>query len=61
MVGRAINRARNLWIIIIGIILLLGMAAAILIFTLQKKTEIPQKGVFVMNMEAGGESCEEHR
>lgn len=48
MVGRAINRTRNLWIFIIATALLLGLIAAILVFTSQQKTEIPQKGVFVM-------------
>lgn len=48
MVGRVISRTRNLWIFIISAILLLGVIAAILVFTSQQKTEIPQKGVFVM-------------
>lgn len=48
MVGRVINRTRNLWIMIISVLLLLGLAAAILIFTAQQETEIPQKGVFVL-------------
>lgn len=53
MIGRVINRTRNLWVLIIGTILLLGVIAAILIFTSQQKTEIPQKGVFVMAKQAG--------
>lgn len=48
MIGRVINRTRNLWILIIGVVMLLGVVAAILVFTSQQKTEIPQKGVFVM-------------
>jgi ABC-type Na+ efflux pump permease subunit len=48
MVGRVINRTRNLWILIIMTILLLGLITAILVFTSQQKTEIPQKGVFVL-------------
>ncbi|NLO40894.1 MAG: hypothetical protein GX115_15670 [Ruminiclostridium sp.] len=48
MVGRVINRTRNLWIFIISAALLLGVIAAILFFSSQQKTEIPQKGVFVM-------------
>ncbi len=53
MIGRVINRTRNLWVLIIGTILLLGVIATILIFNSQQKTEIPQKGVFVMAMQAG--------
>ncbi len=56
MVGRAINRTRNLWIFIIGAALLLGLIAAILVFTSQQKTEIPQKGVFVMKPSVTDES-----
>lgn len=48
MVGRVINRVKNLWIFIIAAVLLLGVIAAILVFTSQQKTEIPQKGVFVL-------------
>jgi hypothetical protein len=53
MIGRVINRTRNLWIFIIGMILLLGVIAAVLVFTSQQKTEIPQKGVFVMARQGG--------
>lgn len=49
MVGRAINRTRNIWIFIMAAVILLGLVAAILVFTAQQKTEIPQKGVFVLN------------
>lgn len=48
MIGRVINRTRSLWIFIISALLLLGLVAAILVFASQQKTEIPQKGVFVM-------------
>lgn len=47
MVGRILNRAKYLWIIIIIAVLLLGVAVALLIFSSRSKEEIPQKGVFV--------------
>lgn len=47
MVGRIMNRARNLWIMIISILIFLGIIALIWALTSQSKTEIPKKGVFV--------------
>ncbi len=49
MVGRVMNRTRNLWIMIISLILLAAIAAAIWIISAQQKSEIPQKGVFVIH------------
>ncbi len=48
MVGKTINQAKNLWIVIISMLLLLGVAVVIWILSSQPETEIPQKGVFVM-------------
>jgi len=41
MVGRIMNRARNLWIMIISILIFLGIIALIWALTSQSKTEIP--------------------
>ncbi len=47
MVGKIINRARNLWIMIISLLVLFGILAAIWILSGRTQTEIPQKGAFV--------------
>ncbi|NLG88854.1 MAG: hypothetical protein GX494_06490 [Clostridiaceae bacterium] len=48
MVGRIMSRARNLWIMIISMLVFLTAAALLVWFlTSQPKTEIPKKGVFV--------------
>ncbi|NLN64742.1 MAG: hypothetical protein GX144_04940 [Clostridiaceae bacterium] len=49
MIGRIMNRTRNLWIMIVSAVILLGIIAALLVLTSQNKTHIPQKGVFVMD------------
>lgn len=48
MVGRALNRTRHLWIIIILSVLLLGAAIVFLVSSSRPKEQIPQKGVFVL-------------
>jgi hypothetical protein len=47
MVGRIMNKARNLWIMIISMLIFLGIVALVWVLTSQSKTEIPKKGVFV--------------
>jgi hypothetical protein len=49
MIGRIMNRTRNLWIMIVSAVILLGIIAALLVLTSQNKIHIPQKGVFVMD------------
>lgn len=49
MVGRVMSRTRNLWIMIISLILLAAIATTIWIVSTQQKSEIPQKGVFVIH------------
>lgn len=48
MVGRVINNARKLWILIISVFLLLSIAVMVLIIFSQAEKEIPNKGVFVL-------------
>ena len=43
MVGRIMNKVRNLWIMIISMLIFLGIVALILVLTSQSKTEIPKK------------------
>lgn len=55
MVGRIMNKIRNLWIMIISMLIFLGIVALILVLTSQSKTEIPKKGVFVSaDLKTGG-------
>ncbi|MDI9482986.1 MAG: hypothetical protein QM315_07350 [Bacillota bacterium] len=55
MVGRIMNKVRNLWIMIISMLIFLGIVALILVLTSQSKTEIPKKGVFVSaDLKTGG-------
>ena len=49
MIGRAINRARRLWIMVLSILLLLSVAVAMWLIFSQTEKEIPNKGVFVIN------------
>ncbi|NLK68163.1 MAG: hypothetical protein GX283_03265 [Clostridiaceae bacterium] len=48
MVGRVIKRVRNMWIIIISFILLLGLAIALLFYTNNSEKKIPNRGEFVL-------------
>ena len=48
MVGRVINRARRLWIMIISVFLLLSVVATMWLIFSNTETEIPNKGVFVI-------------
>jgi hypothetical protein len=55
MVGRIMNKVRNLWIMIISMLIFLGIVALILVLGSQSKTEIPKKGVFVsVDLKTGG-------
>lgn len=47
MVGRIMSRARNLWIMIISMLVFLAVIILVWVLTSQSKTEIPKKGVFV--------------
>ncbi|MDD4296798.1 MAG: hypothetical protein PHC69_07555 [Ruminiclostridium sp.] len=49
MIGRVINRARRLWIMVVSILLLVSVAVAVWIIFSQAEKEIPNKGVFVIN------------
>jgi len=49
MVGRVINRARRLWIMIISIFLLISIALTVWFVFFQAEKEITNKGVFVVN------------
>ncbi|NLY18917.1 MAG: hypothetical protein GX045_08225 [Clostridiaceae bacterium] len=48
MVGRAINRARKIWIVIISVFLVLSIAAMVWFLFFQAEKEITNKGVFVI-------------
>ena len=50
MIGRIMIRVRNLWILVITALVVLGVVAALLIFGSHPKSVIPQKGVFVLEM-----------
>ncbi|HZK26693.1 MAG TPA: hypothetical protein VFD00_04030 [Thermoclostridium sp.] len=54
MVGRVLKRVRNMWIIIISFILLLGLAIALLSYNSNSKERIPNRGEFVF---AVGDIC----
>jgi len=51
MVGRALNRTRYLWIIVILSLLLIGAVILFFVHSSRSRDHIPQKGVFVLKEE----------
>jgi len=51
MVGRALNRIRYLWIVIILSVLLIGAVILFFVHSSRTRDSIPQKGVFVFREE----------